>query len=126
MRLKSSFAAAALLAAGGFFARTINVPKQGVSPFPDTEVSTNIVLRTGRDDLRELDLDIQFAGTATNDMEVALGRDVNTKWAILTSRCSCSSVLCAMNRERRTPVNFGNRLDKILKRRANRYFVSEK
>lgn len=70
MRLKLSFVAAALLAAAGLFARTINVPTQSVSPFPDTEVSTNIVLHTGRDDLRELDLDIQFAGTATNDIEI--------------------------------------------------------
>lgn len=77
MRPKVPLAIVALLAAGNLVAKTIIVPTQGVSPFLDTEVSTNVVLHTGRNDLRNLDLTIQFAGTATNDIEVAFGHDAD-------------------------------------------------
>ena len=59
-------------------ARTILVPTQPVSPFADTEVSTNIVLHASRTDTREFGIHIQLAGTPTNDLEVAFGRDMNT------------------------------------------------
>ena len=59
-------------------ARTILVPTQPVSPFADTEVSTNIVLHASRTDTREFGIRIQLAGTPTNDLEVAFGRDSNT------------------------------------------------
>ena len=59
-------------------ARTILVPAQPVSEFADTEVSTNIVLHTSRTDTREFGIHIQLAGTQTNDLEVAFGRDTNT------------------------------------------------
>ena len=60
------------------FARTIVVPAQPESPFADTEVSTNIVLHASRTDTREFGIRIQLAGTPTNDLEVAFGRDSNT------------------------------------------------
>ena len=59
-------------------ARTILVPAQPVSPFADTEVSTNIVLHASRTDTREFGVRIQLAGTPTNNLEVAFGRDSNT------------------------------------------------
>ena len=59
-------------------ARTILVPAQPVSPFADTEVSTNIVLHASRTDTREFGIHIQLAGTPTNNLEVAFGRDSNT------------------------------------------------
>ncbi|MBQ6136850.1 MAG: hypothetical protein IJI73_05720 [Kiritimatiellae bacterium] len=59
-------------------ARTILVPAQPVSPFADTEVSTNIVLHASRTDTREFGIHIQLAGTPTNNLEVAFGRDTNT------------------------------------------------
>ena len=59
-------------------ARTILVPAQPVSEFADTEVSTNIVLHASRTDTREFGVRIQLAGTPTNDLEVAFGRDSNT------------------------------------------------
>lgn len=59
-------------------ARTILVPAQPVSEFADTEVSTNIVLHASRTDTREFGIHIQLAGTPTNDLEVAFGRDSNT------------------------------------------------
>ena len=59
-------------------ARTILVPTQSVPPYADTEVSTNIVLHGRRTDTWKVDLHIRLAGTPTNDLEVAFGRDVNT------------------------------------------------
>lgn len=59
-------------------ARVITVPVQPVSPYLDTEVSTNVVLHTSRTDTRGLDVHIQFDGNPSNNLEVAFGRDVNT------------------------------------------------
>ena len=59
-------------------ARTILVPAQPVSEFADTEVSTNIVLHASRTDTREFGIHIQLAGTPTNALEAAFGRDMNT------------------------------------------------
>ena len=59
-------------------ARTILVPAQPVSEFADTEVSTNIVLHASRTDTREFGIHIQLAGTPTNALEAAYGRDSNT------------------------------------------------
>ena len=69
-----------LLAAAGMVAsaRTITVPAQPVSPWLDTEVSTNVVLHGNRTDTRKLDVHFQFEGTPTNCLEVAFGRDANT------------------------------------------------
>ena len=54
------------------------MPAFPTSIFADTEVSTNIVLHGCRTDTWKVDLHIQLAGTPTNDLEVAFGRDVNT------------------------------------------------
>ena len=59
-------------------ARTIPVPTQPVSPFADTEVSTNVALHLCRTDARDVQLRLQLDGTATNNLEVAFGRDSNT------------------------------------------------
>ncbi len=59
-------------------ARHVVVPTMPVSPFADTEVSTNIVLHASRTDTREFGIHIQLAGTPTNDLEVAFGRDSDT------------------------------------------------
>ena len=56
------------------FARTILVPPQPVSPYLDTEVSTNCVLHRSRIDARTFDVHFQFEGTPTNNLEVAFGR----------------------------------------------------
>ena len=73
-----------LLAAAGMVAsaRTITVPAQPVSPWLDTEVSTNVVLHGNRTDTRKLDVHFQFEGTPTNCLEVAFGRDANTNGAL--------------------------------------------
>lgn len=67
-----------IVVSGVVFARTILVPTQPVSPYLDTEVSTNIVINAGLSDVRQIDVHFQLAGTPTNDLEVAFGCDVNT------------------------------------------------
>ena len=53
-----------LLAAAGMVAsaRTITVQTQPVSPYLDTEVSTNVVLHGNRTDTRKLDMRIRETG----------------------------------------------------------------
>ena len=60
------------------FARTILVPTQPVSPYADTEVSTNVVIQTGRTDVRDVKIRLQLDGTPTNNLEIAFGCDANT------------------------------------------------
>ena len=66
------------LATGIAFARIINIPTQPVSPFADTEVSTNLVIHPSRTDVRDVKIHLQLSGTAYNDLEVGFGCDVNT------------------------------------------------
>ena len=51
-------------------ARTILVPTQPVSPYADTEVSTNVVIQTRRTDVRDVKIRLQLDGTPTNDLAV--------------------------------------------------------
>ena len=60
------------------YARTILVPAQPVSPYADTEVSTNVVIQTGRTDVRDVKIRLQLDGTPTNNLEIAFGCDANT------------------------------------------------
>ena len=55
---------------------TVHVQEMPVSPFADTEVSTNVPIN--RADISYADLKFCFAGTPTNDLELAFGTDVNT------------------------------------------------
>ena len=59
-------------------ARAILVPTQPVSPYADTEVSTNVVIQTGRTDVRDVQIRLQLDGTPTNNLEIAFGCDANT------------------------------------------------
>ena len=59
-------------------ARAILVPTQPVSPYADTEVSTNVVIQTGRTDVRDVKIQLQLDGTPTNNLEIAFGCDANT------------------------------------------------
>lgn len=54
----------------------VNVPSMPVSPFADTEVSTNMSIN--RADISYSDLNFHFDGTPTNNLELAFGTDVNT------------------------------------------------
>ena len=66
------------LALSALAAARVVVPSQPMSPYLDTEVSTNCALHRSRIDARTLDVHFQFEGTPTNDLEVAFGRDSNT------------------------------------------------
>ena len=44
----------------------------------DTEVSTNVPLSCAKENARHLLVSLELAGTASNNVEVAFGRDVNT------------------------------------------------
>ena len=77
---------ALLLVAGAFFAsaafaRQIVIPTLPVSPFADTEVSTNVVIHGSRTDVRDVrnvQINFQLEGTPTNNLEIAFGCDANT------------------------------------------------
>ena len=57
-------------------ARTILVPTQPLSPYLDTEVSTNVPINKA--DISYSDLNFRFDGTPTNNLELAFGTDANT------------------------------------------------
>ena len=68
--------AVAALAASASFGWTIQVPSMPVSPYADTEVSTNIPVNKA--DIGYSDLNFRLNGTPTNSLELAFGTDVNT------------------------------------------------
>ena len=58
-----------------FVSFAISLPPLGVSEFADTEVTTNVVFdAASRDELR---LKVECEGSMSNNVQVALGRDVN-------------------------------------------------
>ena len=57
-------------------ARTVSVPTMPVSPYADTEGSTNIAINIAQ--ISYTDLEFHFGGTPTNNLELAFGTDVNT------------------------------------------------
>lgn len=71
-----AFAAIAL----GFMAvraAAVQIPALPVSPYPDTEISTNITFNPVRSDAREFGVSMSFTGTASNCLQIAFGRDAN-------------------------------------------------
>lgn len=68
----------ALSAAGAFALRAVEftITQMPVSPFADTEVSTNMVINKA--DINYVDLKFTFCGTPTNGLEMAFGTDANT------------------------------------------------
>ena len=57
-------------------ARTVSVPAMPVSPYADTEVSTNVAINKAQ--ISYSDLEFHFSGTPTNNLELAFGTDANT------------------------------------------------
>ena len=57
------------------FARTFNVSPLPVSPYADTEITTNIAINTRRFDVKEFGLNIYFDSASSNAIQVAFGRD---------------------------------------------------
>lgn len=69
---------AAVVFPTALLARRIDISAMPVSPYADTEVSTNVVLRAEGVNVRKLSLHIQLDGTPTNNLELAFGCDANT------------------------------------------------
>ena len=66
----------AVLAGGVLHARTVSVPPQPVSPYLDTEVSTNIAFGANYDVTREIVVNFSLdEGCSSNCLQVAFGRD---------------------------------------------------
>ena len=59
-------------------ARQNVIPTLPMSPFADTEVSTNVVIHESRTDMRDVKIRLQLDGTPTNNLEIAFGCDANT------------------------------------------------
>ena len=76
MKIRSCVFLLAVAGAWTLQAVEFTVNQMPVSPFADTEISTNVVIN--RADISYSDLHFAFAGTPTNSLELAFGTDVNT------------------------------------------------
>lgn len=74
--MKNAIAILATLLVMQASTRTVVVPTMPVSPYADTEVSTNIPINKA--DIGYSDLNFRFDGTPANNLELAFGVDVNT------------------------------------------------
>jgi hypothetical protein len=59
------------------FAARIKVPPMAMSPYADTEVSTNLPFRASDEDSRGMELQFALDGCVSNSVQVAFGRDEN-------------------------------------------------
>ena len=60
------------------FAAAVTVPQMPVSPYADTEVSTNVAFNAVRSDARHFGVSMDFSGTASNCVQIAFGRDADS------------------------------------------------
>jgi len=67
----------ALAVRSAFALGTVQVSHMQESPWLDTEVFTNVAFRTGNSELRMIDVDMQFVGSPTNNVQIAFGHDVD-------------------------------------------------
>ena len=73
--MRAFFAILVLVLVAQVSAREVVIPSQPVSPYLDTEVSTNLLLTQAR--ISYSDLKFSFVGTRVNDLELSFGVDVN-------------------------------------------------
>lgn len=59
------------------FAKEITLPPLSVSPYADTEVSTNIAFNGSRSDVKAFDFKFTLEGSSSNSIKVAFGRDAD-------------------------------------------------
>ena len=76
MNARYILSAFTVAAAGMLRAVEFTVTQMPVSPFADTEVSTNMVINKAN--INYVDLKFTFCGTPTNNLEMAFGTDANT------------------------------------------------
>ena len=67
----------ALFSAFAFASARVEVSALPASEYADTEVSTNVAFRTGRKGVKALDVRIEYAGSESNCVEMAFGRDTD-------------------------------------------------
>lgn len=59
------------------FAKDYLVPVWPAAPFPDPEVSTNVAFNVSRNDTRRFGVTLELAGSVSNCVDVAFGRDAD-------------------------------------------------
>ncbi len=81
--MKSILPILLVLATAATQARTLEVvPSLPLSPFPDTEVATNIPIRINSDTAQMFDLSLTTICTSSNSFQVAFGCDTNADNAL--------------------------------------------
>jgi hypothetical protein len=71
-----------ILALVGLRVLAVSLPPMPVSPYADTEVSTNVAFNSVRSDVKEFELKFSFEGCTSNSIQVALGRDSDKDGAL--------------------------------------------
>ena len=67
-----------ILALVGLRVLAVSLPPMPVSPYADTEVSTNVAFNAIRNDARHFGVSMDFSGTASNCVQIAFGRDADS------------------------------------------------
>lgn len=68
----------AMAVRGASAAGRVHVSTMPESAWLDTEVSTNVTFNSSGRELRKIDVDMQFVGSPTNNVQVAFGRDADS------------------------------------------------
>ena len=58
-------------------AKTFSIPPLPISPYVDTEITTNIAFNNHRSDVKELELKFVLECSSSNCIQVAFGNDAN-------------------------------------------------
>lgn len=78
MRIEKYVIAVVLMAfAGVISAKDYLVPVRPAAPFPDPEASTNVAFNASRNDTRRFGVTLEHAGSVSNCVDVAFGRDAD-------------------------------------------------
>ena len=77
MNLRCAFLILAGLLSGEPSATTSDVGTLPLSPYPDTEVWTNVPFGSARTDVKSSEVVMRLAGSASNCVQAAFGRDAD-------------------------------------------------
>ena len=77
MKFGAAILMVALLAFSAFAAERVEVLTLPPSLFADTEVSTNVVVNRKRNDVKAFDVSMELAGSVSNSVQIAFGRDAD-------------------------------------------------
>ena len=76
-RLAVSVVSCVILSFGSYAAGNLSVGTQSESAYLDTEVSTNVAFNLHCNDVKSFDVRLELAGTVSNCVQVAFGRDTD-------------------------------------------------